>query len=55
MRQPAGDEEIWLERIAASADFAPDPRQTELYGVCNGCRRTARRGDERSGDEGSPG
>jgi Fe2+ or Zn2+ uptake regulation protein len=54
--QPAREEEAWLERIAASADFAPDPRQTELYGVRGNCRRTARRkADERSGDTGSPG
>jgi Fur family ferric uptake transcriptional regulator len=51
--QPAGEEETWLERIAASADFVPDPRQTELYGVCGSCRRTARRGGEHFGDAGS--
>lgn len=41
--QPASDDERWLEHIAAATDFCPDPRQTELYGVCGTCLRTARR------------
>ena len=40
LEQPA-DEADWLDRIAAAADFTPDLRQTELYGVCGTCRRTA--------------
>jgi Fur family ferric uptake transcriptional regulator len=49
--QPA-DDELWLERIAAAADFCPDPRQTELYGVCGTCLRTARRPDRHNRDVG---
>jgi Fur family ferric uptake transcriptional regulator len=36
------DDGGWLEDIAAAADFAPDPRPTELRGVCGTCRRAAR-------------
>ncbi|MCO5968287.1 Fur family transcriptional regulator [Actinoallomurus soli] len=37
---PAADDGAWLDAIAAEADFEPDPRQAEVYGVCGSCLRT---------------
>jgi len=28
-----------LDRIAAEADFEPDPRKAEVHGWCGGCLR----------------
>jgi Fur family transcriptional regulator, ferric uptake regulator len=40
LEHPADEGSGWLDHIAAAADFVPDPRPTELYGVCGTCRRT---------------
>lgn len=53
--QPAGNDQLWLERIAAATGFCPDPRQAELYGVCGNCVRTAGRTGRHTGEAGPPG
>lgn len=41
---PADDDGAWLDRIAAEADFEPDPRKAELQGVCGSCLRARQNG-----------
>ncbi|GAA4620180.1 hypothetical protein GCM10023196_003130 [Actinoallomurus vinaceus] len=37
---PASDDGTWLSRIAAEADFEPDPLLAEVHGVCGRCLRS---------------
>ncbi|MFB9832940.1 Fur family transcriptional regulator [Actinoallomurus acaciae] len=43
---PADDDGAWLDRIAAEADFEPDPRKAEVQGVCGSCLRADRNGTD---------